>query len=82
MSGEGVLPAATSKPKKSKADKPGLYIVFNPEGETPPKVTHGTFKEAATAAWQMSRFKPGQTFHVMKAVGRPFAVKAEAEVAT
>ena len=70
-----------SEKPKSKAEKPGLYIVFSPEGETPPKVTHGTFKEAVNAAWQMSKFHPGNTFHVMKAVGRPCLTKPEKDAA-
>ena len=55
--------------------------MFSPEGETPPKVTHGTFKEAVNAAWQMSKFHPGNTFHVMKAVGRPCLTKPEKDAA-
>lgn len=50
-----------------------FFIIYSPEGETPPKVTHATHKEALGIAHNMAKLHPGQTFFVMKSASRPVA---------
>ena len=51
-----------------------FYIVFSPQGDTPPKVQHETHGAAKFAAEQMAKFNPGREFFVMKSVSKPFTV--------
>jgi len=47
----------------------GLFIVWSPAGETPPKMQYATHKEAAYYAHKMAAKHPGQTFFVMTRAG-------------
>jgi hypothetical protein len=58
------------KPKKKSAQGP--FIVWSPDGETPPKVVHDTHGAAHFAAKQMAQSHPGVTFMVMQRSGRMF----------
>ena len=46
------------------------YIVWSPEGPTPPKISHPDHKSACIAMWHMSRRFPGQQFYVMGRTGK------------
>lgn len=54
-----------------KPDKKGLYIVWSPNGEAPPKVAHESHNAACHAAWMMAKQYPGQTFYIMRRAGKP-----------
>lgn len=56
----------TAKPKP----KVGPFVVWSPDGETPPKVVHRTHQAAHSAAHMMAKAHPGQTFMVMAKSGR------------
>lgn len=58
-----------TEPKKPK--KPGLFIVFSPEGTTAPVKTYPTHQSASHVAWEMARQYPEQTFYVMRHLGKP-----------
>lgn len=58
--------AKADKPKK----RPGPFIVWSPDGETPAKVAHDTHGAAFKAAHLMAAKYPGQTFMVMSRAGR------------
>lgn len=62
---------------KQKAKALGPFIVWSPDGETPPKVSHTTHQAAHFAAHAMAKRLPGQTFHVMRPSGRPVRVEAD-----
>lgn len=55
------------------------YIVWSPEGETPPKVSHPTHGPALFAANRMAKFHPGQTFYVMQRASQAIVVPAPDE---
>jgi len=61
---------ASEKPKR-------IYIVFSPDGETPPKVIHDSHKQAHFAAQRMATLNPGRTFHVMQSAGKPAFVNVK-----
>lgn len=46
------------------------YIVWSPDGPTPPKVAHQTHQSAHSAAWLMAKTHPGQQFFVMARSGK------------
>jgi|GEM_PF-5084489 len=50
---------------------PRFFIVFSPDGPTPPIKIHAEHREALAIAHIMARQHPGQTFHVMKSNSRP-----------
>ena len=57
------------------SDKPEpFYIVFSPEGDAPPRITHTTHKAAHFAARAMAQLHKGQTFYVMRRAGSPARV--------
>lgn len=55
-----------------------LYVVWSPDGETPPKIAHATHQAAHYAAHQMAQIHPGKTFFVMARSGRPISKDAVA----
>lgn len=57
-----------------------FFIVFSPEGETPPVKVHATHKEAFSAAHMMAKRHPGRSFFVMKSSSRPIVAEAKQEV--
>jgi hypothetical protein len=56
-----------------------FFIVFSPDGPTPPVKAHETHKRAFHAAHMMAKAHPGQTFHVMQSASKPIAC-APAEI--
>lgn len=48
-----------------------FFIVFSPEGETPPLIVHPTHAGALFSAWAMAKLHPGKTFFVMGSMSRP-----------
>lgn len=46
------------------------FIVWSPDGETPPKVQHNNHKSAHHAARCMAKEHPSQTFYVMGVCGK------------
>jgi hypothetical protein len=52
-----------------------FYIVFSPEGETPPKVVHKTHPSAIYAAVQMKKLHPDHSFFVMGSMSAPVEVR-------
>jgi hypothetical protein len=56
---------------------PSPYIVWSPEGETPPKVSYETHGKACAIAWHMAKLNPGQKFFVMGRAGLPALVERE-----
>lgn len=50
-----------------------IYIVFSPEGPTPPVVVHQSHKEALGVAYRMANAHRGQSFHVMKSCSKAIA---------
>lgn len=58
-------------------EKPAkFFIVFSPDGPTPPVKAHASHKEACRVAWLMAKAHPGQAFYVMKSASRPCVVEA------
>ena len=55
-----------------------FYLVWSPQGPTPPRVTHESYGPAACAANDMARQHPGQDFYVLKALTH--IVKTEVSV--
>jgi hypothetical protein len=53
--------------RKTRAKKPKLYILWNPESERPPRVMFDDEEKARMVAAIMAR-KHGETFYVMQAV--------------
>ena len=51
--------------------KPSFFIIFSPEGLTPPVRVHESQSEAFGVANYMAKHHPGQTFYVMKSSSRP-----------
>jgi hypothetical protein len=51
--------------------KKQFFIVFSPDGETPPKIVHATHKGAMFAAAQMAKINPKASFFVMGSMSRP-----------
>lgn len=48
-------------------EKPkAIYIVFSPEGDTPPRIFHESHADAERVAWEMARRHPDKTFYVAK----------------
>jgi len=45
-----------------------FYIVWSPQGTTPPKKIHGTKTEANLAAADMAKKNPGMKFYVLLSV--------------
>lgn len=45
-----------------------FYIIWNPEGASPPRFRHEWFGSAANEAARLARENPGQEFIVMQAV--------------
>lgn len=60
---------------KSKHNPHRFYIVFSPDGETPPKVVHKTHPAAIYAAVQMKKLHPGHSFFVMGSMSAPVEVR-------
>lgn len=60
--------------------KKQFYIVFSPEGLSPPQVVHTTHKSAMFAAVQMARFHPEGTFFVMGSMSAPVKPREETDV--
>ncbi len=60
-------PVRAKIPELVRAMADEFYIIWSPEGETPPQQRHFTYKAASTGAWIMSRRRPGRSFYVMKA---------------
>ena len=61
-----------------------FYIVFSPDGPTPPVKVHASHPEALAIAHVMAKVHRGQTFHVMKSASKPIVVTddpSEAEAA-
>lgn len=48
-----------------------FFIVFSPEGVTPPIKQHTSHKEALGIAHMMAERHPGQSFFVMKSASKP-----------
>jgi hypothetical protein len=46
------------------------YIVWSPDGETPPKISYATHAAAHSSACRMASLHPGQQFYVMGRSGR------------
>jgi hypothetical protein len=46
------------------------YIVWSPDGETPPKIRFDSHKAAHAAAWGMAKVFPGRQFFVMAKCGK------------
>lgn len=53
------------------------YIVWSPDGPTPPKVSHETHKKALWQAHEMAKKHPGQQFYVMARAGKGAKVHAD-----
>lgn len=47
--------------------KDAFYIIWSPQGQTPPRYTHKDYNEAKRAAISMAQQHPGQEFFVMLA---------------
>jgi hypothetical protein len=69
----------TIEPRSKVVEKERFWIVFSPEGITPPKKEHDSEQEANTAAEAMANMHPKQTFFVMEA-RRGFKVNSVAEI--
>ncbi len=63
--------AQTTEPAKKKSKQTPPYIVWSPDGETPPKVSHATHQRACFAAHFMARKYPGKMFYVLGRMGKP-----------
>lgn len=48
--------------------KEPLFIIWSPQGMTPPRYTHKGYEEAKRAAISMAQQHPGQEFYMMRAV--------------
>ena len=48
-----------------------FFIVYSPQGPTPPVKQHKTHKEAMGAAHRMASYHPGREFFVMKSASKP-----------
>lgn len=55
------------------------FIVWSPDGETPPKVAYGSHKAAHHAAATMAKVHPGRQFYVMARSGKGALVPAETQ---
>ena len=51
------------------------YIVWSPQGQTPPVVPLDTHKQAFRAANGMAKLHPGQDFYVMVTASKPVRVQ-------
>lgn len=60
----------------------GPFIVWSPDGETPPKVPHATHGAAHSAAQMMAAKHVGQTFMVMRRSGRAIRHSPEGALAS
>ncbi|WP_230770575.1 hypothetical protein [Sphingomonas sp. Leaf4] len=67
---EELLKESTQPPDKHTPAKPP-FVVWSPDGETPPKVAHMTHKSAHRAAHLLAESHEGRTFYVMARSGRP-----------
>lgn len=67
-----------AKKKKHWHNPKQFYIVFSPDGETPPKVVHPTHKGALVAAVRMARFHPDKSFFVMGSMSARVVPREEA----
>ncbi len=76
---EELLKASTQPPEKHTPAKPP-FVVWSPDGETPPKIAHTTHKSAHRAAHLLAERHEGRTFFVMARSGRPIAKGRAAEV--
>lgn len=47
-----------------------FWIIWNPNGPTPPRVQFDSLAEAEKAAKNMARLHPGQEFYVMQMAGK------------
>lgn len=54
-----------------------FYIVFSPNGPTPPVKVHDSHKQAFGVAHRMAAMHPGQAFHVMVSASKPIVAAAE-----
>ena len=54
-----------------------IYIVFSPDGPTPPVVVHQSHKQALGVAYRMANAHRGQTFHVMKSCSKAITKAAD-----
>jgi recombination protein RecT len=59
--------AALLKGAETMAFPDSFFIVWNPEGQRPPKFRHGTFGQASGEATRLARENPGAEFFVMEA---------------
>jgi hypothetical protein len=73
MDSEKLLGVGDRPKPKFKARPP--YIVWSPDGPTPPVVPHPTHGAALAIAHMMAKRHPGQTFRVMENAGRPIVVE-------
>jgi hypothetical protein len=64
-----------------KRSKKQFFIVFSPDGETPPKIVHETHQGALYAAVQMAKRNPEASFFVMGSMSAPVKPRAEEVVA-
>jgi hypothetical protein len=63
---------------EKKRSKHQFFVVFSPDGETPPKVVHPTHKGALYAAVQMAKLNPEASFFVMGSMSRPINAESVA----
>jgi hypothetical protein len=78
VSGEvNVDPTVVEVARKPSAQK--TYVVWSPDGETPPVVPHKTHPSAHFAAHQMAKKHPGKKFFVMATAGRAIVHAATEE---
>ena len=55
-----------------------FFIVYSPEGETPPKYHHDSHGAALSEAHRMAKRCPGKQFYVMRSASKPIIEAAEA----
>lgn len=53
------------------------YIVWSPDGETPPKVSYDKHQVACHEAHRLSKLMPGRTFYVMARAGKGATAAAD-----
>lgn len=63
---------------KTRKPPAGPFVVWSPDGPTPPKVSHPTHKSAHHAAHRLAEAHPGQQFMVMARSGAVILRKTDA----
>lgn len=64
------LMKASAQPAEKHTPAKAPFVVWSPDGETPPKIAHTTHKSAHRAAHLLADQHEGRTFYVMARSGR------------